>query len=101
MRDDWQLQHLEFLFIFDRYYSRSSFLLGKRRLKVLQRHAIASGLIYGVAVYTFMNCIVLPLSAYHVKIALPSVKDVTIHMFLVGLPISLVVRRCSDLGPAR
>ena len=61
---------------------------------------VASGLIYGVAVYAFMNYFVLPLSAYHAKIALPSVKDVAILMFLVGLPISLVVRRYSDLGPA-
>jgi len=76
------------------------FYLASRQLKFLQRHAIASGLIYGVAVYAFMNYIVLPLSAYHVKIALPSIKDVTILMFLVGLPISLMVRRYSDWGPA-
>jgi hypothetical protein len=76
------------------------FYLASRKLKFLEQHAIASGLIYGVAVYAFMNYIVLPLSAYHVKIALPSVKDAVIVMFLVGLPISLVVRRYSDLGSA-
>jgi len=74
------------------------FYLASRRLKFLVQHAIPSGLLYGVAVYIFMNYIVLPLSAYHVKIALPRVvelKDVTILMFLVGLPISLVVRKYS------
>jgi hypothetical protein len=76
------------------------FYLASRKLKFLEQHAIASGLIYGVAVYAFMNYIVLPLSAYHVKVALPSVKDAAIVMFLVGLPISLVVRRYSDLGSA-
>ena len=74
------------------------FYLASRKLKFLVKHAVPSGLLYGVAVYTFMNYIVLPLSAYHVKIALPQVaalKDVTILMFLVGLPISLVVRKFS------
>jgi hypothetical protein len=42
-----------------------------------------------------MNYIVLPLSAYHVKIVPPSVKDVAVLMFVVGLPISLVVRSYS------
>jgi hypothetical protein len=72
------------------------FYLASRKLKFLVQHAIPSGLLYGVAVYIFMNYIVLPLSAYHVKIALPHIMDVAILMFLVGLPISLVVRKYSE-----
>ena len=76
------------------------FYLASRKLKFMVQNAIPSGLLYGVAVYIFMNYIVLPMSAYHVKIALPPVavliKDVTILMFLVGLPISLMVRKFSD-----
>jgi hypothetical protein len=76
------------------------FYLASRKLKFLVTHAVPSGLLYGVAVYIFMYYIVLPISAYHVKIALPPVpeliKDVAIHMFLVGLPISLVVRKYSS-----
>ena len=68
-------------------------------MKFLVKHAIPSGLLYGVAVYIVMRYIVLPISAYHVKIALPPVadliKDVAIHMFMVGLPISLMVRKYS------
>ena len=74
------------------------FYLASRKLNFLEKHAIPSGLLYGVAVYAFMNYIVLPLSAYHVEIAFPQVaalKDVAILMFLVGLPISLVVRKFS------
>lgn len=71
------------------------FYLASRKLKFLVQHAIASGLLYGVAVYTFMNYIVLPMSAYHVKIELPRIMDVGILMLLVGLPISLVVRKYS------
>jgi hypothetical protein len=40
-----------------------------------------------------------PLSAYHTRIALPPIliliQDVATHMFMVGLPISLVVRKFS------
>jgi len=76
------------------------FYLASRKLKFLVKHAIPSGLLYGVAVYVFMVYAVLPMSAYHTKIALPPmshlIRDVAIHMFLVGLPISLIVRKYSD-----
>jgi xanthine/uracil permease len=75
------------------------FYLASRKLKFLVRQAILSGLLYGVAVYIFMYYFVLPISAYHPKIALPPmtrlIRDVTVHMFMVGLPISLVVRKNS------
>ena len=75
------------------------FYLASRKFKFLVHHPISSGLLYGVAVYSFMAYIVLPISAYHIKIALPPVaqliRDVAVHMFLVGLPISLMVRKFS------
>jgi uncharacterized membrane protein YagU involved in acid resistance len=77
------------------------FYLASRKLKFLVKHPIPSGLLYGVLVYIFMYCIVLPMSAYHTAIALlPTAKlirDVAVHMFLVGLPISMVVRKYSVL----
>ena len=71
------------------------FYLASRKLKFLVKHAIPSGLLYGVVVYAFMNDIVLPLSAYHTKIALPHILDVAVLMFMVGLPIALIVRKYS------
>lgn len=71
------------------------FYVASRKLKFLVHHAIPSGLLYGIAVYIFMNYIVLPMSAYHTKIVFPKIKDVAILMFMVGLPISLMVRRFS------
>jgi hypothetical protein len=69
------------------------------KFKFLVGHAIPSGLLYGITVYIFMYYVVLPMSAYHVKIALPPMahlaRDVCIHMFLVGLPIALIVRKYS------
>ena len=75
------------------------FFVASRPLKFLVRQAIVCGLLYGVAVYLFMNLVVLPL-AFPFKIAYP-VKQVVIgllvHMSCVGLPISLVVRRYSKI----
>ena len=80
------------------------FYLGSRKLKFLVNHAITWGLVYGVAVYIFMSYMVLPISAYHAKIAFPTmtgfIRDVAVHMFMVGLPISLVVRKYSDSSSA-
>jgi hypothetical protein len=60
-------------------------------------HAVLSGFFYGPAVYFFMNQVVLPLSAigrrpFSLKFM---VIGVVIHMFSVGLPIALIVRRYS------
>jgi uncharacterized membrane protein len=80
------------------------FYLASRKLKFVVKHAIPSGLLYGFAVYIFMYYIVLPISAYHTKIALPTmtglIRDVAVHMLMVGLPISLVVRKYSDSSSA-
>jgi hypothetical protein len=63
------------------------------------KHSVLSGLLYGVMVYSFMNFVVLPLSAYHVPIMLrPTIglaRDIAIVMIMVGLPISLIVRKYS------
>jgi hypothetical protein len=73
------------------------FFLASRKLALLTRHAVISGLLYGVVVYGFMYWIVMPL-AY--PVVHPSVsRDLTavcVHMFLIGLPIALIVRRYSS-----
>ena len=72
----------------------SVFYIASRKLIFLTQHAVTSGLLYGVVIYCFMYWIVMPL-AY--PIVHPSVsRDVTavcVHMLLIGLPISLIVRR--------
>ena len=74
------------------YYAAS------RKLKFLVRWAVVSGLLYGIAVYWFMNLVVLPLSAFPHKVTFTPrllVTGLIVHMLCVGLPISLVVRRYS------
>jgi hypothetical protein len=78
----------------------SVFYVASRKLIFLTRHPVISGLIYGVVVYGFMYWIVMPL-AY--PVVHPSLsRDVTavcVHMFLIGLPIALIVRKFSPLHP--
>ena len=71
--------------------------VASRAIRPLIQYAVVSGVLYGVAVYFFMNRIVLPLSAaakrpFSMKLM---IIGVVIHIFCVGLPISLSVRRFS------
>ena len=73
------------------------YFLASRTIPFLNQSAVVSGALYGVAVYFFMNRIVVPLSAaakrpFSMKLM---IVGVVIHIFCVGLPISLSVRRFS------
>lgn len=73
------------------------FYLVSRKLKVLVKNAIPSGLLYGVVVYVLMNFIVVPLSLVPARRAAPPLSaralQAAILMFCIGLPIALIVRR--------
>jgi hypothetical protein len=73
------------------YYAAS------RKLHTLVQRPVVWGLLYGVAVYLFMNLVVIPLSAVpgtrHTTTSV--VSGLIVHMLFVGLPISLAVRRYS------
>ena len=75
------------------------FYAASRKLAFLTQRAILSGMAYGVAVHIFMTWIVLPLSAARLQpfSAKMFLIGLVIHMFCVGLPISLVVRRYASL----
>jgi uncharacterized membrane protein YagU involved in acid resistance len=74
------------------------YYLASRPLRFLVNQAIICGPLYGVGVYLFMNFVVLPLSAIGSRPPLPLpvlIGGLLIHMFGIGLPIALVVRRYS------
>jgi hypothetical protein len=79
------------------------FYLISRRLTFLVRQPVVSGASYGVAVYLFMNNVVLPLSAVRKRpFALgPALIMVVIHIVCVGLPIAFTVRYYSVQPEAR
>jgi hypothetical protein len=70
------------------------YYLASRRLPVLARQPLVWGPVYGVAVYLFLNLVVVPMSAasaapYSVPVV---VNGLLIHIVGVGLPSALFVR---------
>ena len=87
-----------FLHFFIAFSAAAIFYIASRRFHLLTRQAVISGVIYGAAVYAVMNLIVLPLSAYPRRVTFPPLVLATgllVHMFFIGLPIALAVRRAS------
>lgn len=77
------------------YYAAS------RRLNFLVQRPIVWGSLFGIAVYWFMNLVVLPLSAFPHKITFAPTNlaiGLVVHILCVGLPIALSVRRFGNTG---
>src|SRR5437879_5453727 len=76
------------------------YVAASRVTPFLVRRAVLCGVLYGIAVYFFMNRVVVPLSAaakfpFSFKMI---VIGVIIHILCVGLPISLAARRYAGLA---
>lgn len=74
----------------------AAFFVVARRRRILTRHAVAFGALYGLVVFAIMNFLVLPLSAFPHPVTfspLATATDLLSHMFFVGLPIALATRR--------
>lgn len=77
------------------------FYIASRGFRFMVKHAVISGMLYGICVYAVMNCIVLRLSAIHLKTwpwnfpKAALIGGLLIHMFGIGLPIALAVRKYS------
>ena len=73
------------------------FYAASRKLSSLTQHAVVSGMLYGIAVYIFMYWIVVPLAFPTARHSMSrDITAVIIHIVLIGLPISLAVRRFSN-----
>ncbi len=76
------------------------FYLASRKMSWLTLRPFISGTLYGLAVYVVMNHVVVPLSAFPGRRGFPSPLMLSIalltHIFCVGLPISLWIRRYSE-----
>jgi len=75
------------------YYAAS------RKFRMLRERPVVSGLLYGIAVFLFMNMIVVPLSAIHrsptamLRLNIASANAVLALMLFIGLPIAIAVNR--------
>jgi hypothetical protein len=80
------------------YIAAAVYVTVGSRAQFLVRHWLVSGPLYGVAVYFFMNRIVVPLSAarkYPFSMEM-MIIGVIIHIFCVGLPIAFSARFLAD-----
>ena len=72
------------------------YYVASRRLRPLLTRPLVWGSVYGVIVWLVMNLIVLPLSAFPHRQSFAPMNVATglwIHIFFVGLPIALIIRR--------
>lgn len=77
------------------------FYAASRSIAFLREHAVVSGIIYGLVVYAVMNLFVLPLSAARPRHSLTGdLMQIGIHMFIIGLPTALLLRRFSGATAA-
>jgi hypothetical protein len=87
------------LHFFIAFSAAAVYYAASRKLAFLRQRAMVWGLFYGIAVYMFMTWVVVPLSAVRRSHAPFSATGLALslltHMFCVGLPIGLVVRRFS------
>src|SRR6266851_1232556 len=75
------------------FTAASVFYAASRKLTYLTQQAVISGLLYGVAVYLFMYWVVVPLAFASSRHSISrDLNAVIVHMTLIGLPISLIVR---------
>jgi hypothetical protein len=81
---------LHFLIAFS---AAAIYCLSSGKLGFLKEHFFVCGLFFGIAIFLVMNLIVLPLSAVpfdtHTFKLAGLIQGLLVHMFLIGLPISL------------
>jgi uncharacterized membrane protein YagU involved in acid resistance len=85
-----------FLHFLIAFTAATVFYFASRKLPVMIRYTILCGLLYGIAVYFFMQLVVVPLSAFPHKgpfTVRGLLTGITIHMFCVGMPISVAARK--------
>jgi len=71
----------------------ATYYVASRKLGVLVEYAALCGMLYGIGVHLFMTFIVLPLSGVRRPFSFTAfAAQLIIHMFCVGLAISLVIR---------
>jgi hypothetical protein len=77
------------------------YLQAANRVPVLRTQALASGAVFGVLVYLFMNFVVLPLSAFPFTLAYSPMRlleGFVSHALFIGIPIAIAIRWFANPG---
>ena len=84
------------LHYFIAFAAAAIYCLASRKLGFLKDHFLVCGLFYGIAVFLVMYLVVMPLCAFHYigpYTLRTLLEGIIVHMLLIGLPISLCLRR--------
>lgn len=74
------------------------FYLASRKVRFLTERPVISGLLFGLCVWLVMNRVIVPLSAATPRHSLSSdLIQIGIHMFIIGLTTSFLVRRLAGV----
>jgi hypothetical protein len=87
------------LHYFIAFSAAAIYCLASRKLEFLKDHFLVCGIFYGIAVFLVMNFIVLPLCEFHYTGPYQLrglIQGLVMHMLIIGLPISLSLRKLSD-----
>ncbi len=85
-----------FLHFFIAFSWAAIYYVASRKISFMTESPVIAGLLYGELVWLVMNCVVLPLSALHHGPRFDKASIITGpigHLFLVGLPIALAMRK--------
>lgn len=78
--------------------------IASQKFPMLTRRPVASGIVYGLAVYVMMTFVVVPLSAAGAGIRIPPpvllANGIFAHLVCVGLPTAFIVRAGSADAPS-
>jgi hypothetical protein len=77
------------------FVAAAVYRLASQRVLALRARPVTCGALFGVAVYLFMNFVVLPLSAFPFHLSYPALRlleGFASHALFVGVPIALSVR---------
>jgi hypothetical protein len=91
-----------FLHFFISICAAAVFVFAARRWRFLVIRPVVFGALFGIAMFAFMNAIVLPLSMLPPRTTFPLIAmglDLLSHMFLFGMPIALTAKKA--LTPLR
>ncbi|HWC98879.1 MAG TPA: hypothetical protein VG456_19095 [Candidatus Sulfopaludibacter sp.] len=75
----------------------TTFYFASQSLPVLLRRPLVSGVIFGILVDLVMTFVVIPLSriGYRPPVAVPFIRQLIIHMVIVGPSIALMTAKCA------
>ncbi|MEO5761367.1 MAG: hypothetical protein ABIR28_03555 [Vicinamibacteria bacterium] len=72
------------------------FFILAEKVPTLREHKVIAGALYGIFIWLAMNFVIVPMSRigpFPVRLTLPTILQIMIHLFIIGVPISLLANR--------